>query len=259
MELNIAFTAIGILIIINTLWRSTKLEAYSRLMGSIAHEFDVKNMDFSGKTKYTDCISHEWIIDNSVRKKHSRLGLIFQDHLFNSTLAAALWVGYAIGIGYAIILALIFTRSIETLGLSIVVFIFGFFILLGPGSAKVSSELLDELTKHKIEDLCAADYVYAAISLSTIKKWLIKSGILGIAVLLASPFAELIPTGLAAAVSIFTVYVVWNPGLFLSQIWFPLALIYMAGILPAIFIIIWTALSRFHAGDVESVESNVQW
>ena len=259
MELNIAFTAIGILIVINTLWRSRKLEVYSRLMGSIAHEFDITNVDFLGKTKYTDCISHEWIIDNSVRKKHSRLGLIFQEHLFNSTLAAALWVGYAIGIGYAIILTLIFTSSIETMGFSIVVFIFGFFILLGPGSAKISSELLDELKKHKVEDLCAADYVYAAISFSTIRKWLIKSGIIGIVVLLVSPFADLIPSGLAAAVSVFTVYVIWNPGQFLSQIWFPLALIYMAGVLPAIFIIIWMALSRFHADDVESLESNVQW
>jgi hypothetical protein len=259
LELNIAFAAIGILIIINTLWRLRKLEAYSRLMGSIAREFDVKNVDFSGKTKYTDCISHEWIIDNSVRKKHSRLGLMFQEHLFNSTLAAALWVGYAIGIGYAVILALIFTRSIETVGLSIVVFVFGFFILLGPGSVKISEELLDELMKHEAEELCVADYVYTAISFSTVKNWLVKSGILGIVVLVVSPFANLIPTSLAAAVSIFTVFVVWNPGLFLAQIWYPLALIYMAGILPAIFIVIWTALSRFRAEDVEPLESNIQW
>jgi hypothetical protein len=259
LELNIAFAAMGILIIINTLWGLRKLEAYSRFMGSIAHKYDVKNVDFSGKTKYTDCISHEWIIDNSVRKKHSRLGLMFQEHLFNNTLAAALWVGYAIGIGYAVILALIFTRSIETVGLSIVVFVFGFFILLGPGSVKVSDELLDELMKHKVEELCVADYVYAAISFSTIKNWLIKSGILGIVVLIVSPYADLIPTGLAAAVSIFTVFVVWNPGLFLAQIWYPLALIYMAGILPAIFVIIWTVLSKFRAEEVERVESSIQW
>ncbi len=257
MELNIAFAALGGLVIIYTIWRSRKLEGYSHILTSIELIYDVSNIDLSGETKYINCISHRWVIDSVVRKKHGRIGTKFQEQLYDNTLGAALLLGYILGVA-AVILTLVFVRSIEVVGMSLVVFFFGFFILLGPGSARVSEELLEELSEHPIEELCKEDYSYAKIAHSTIRRWLMISGILGIVIVLVAPFAEMLPSNFALAIAVFTEYVIWNPALFLSEIWFPLALIYMAAILPAFFLLIWKAVSNFREAD-EGSESHFRW
>lgn len=257
MELNIAFVAIGVVIIIYTIWRSRKLEGYSQILSSIELLYDVSNVDLSGETKYINCVSHTWVIDSVVRKKHGKIGLKFQEHLYENTLGSALLLGYVVGMA-AVVLTLLFIRSIEVVGMSLVVFLFGFLIILGPGSAKISEELLEELSTHSIEELSKGDYSYAMIAYSTIRRWLVISGSLGIVITLVAPFAGELPRGLALILAVLTEYLIWNPALFLSEIWFPLALIYMAGVLPSLFLLVWKIASRFRDDD-DSSEAQFKW
>ncbi len=257
LELNIAFLAIGGVIIAYTLWRSRKLEGYEQVLTSIEKTYDISDIDLSGNTRYTHCVSHDWVINSVVRKKHGKLGNMFQEHLYENTLGAAIWVGYVLGIG-AIILTLLFIRSIEVVGMSVVVFIAGIFVILGPGNARVSEELLEELANYPIEDLNKEDYSFATLSYGTIKRWLIISGILGIVIVIISPFAELVPWYLALGIGVIAEYLIWNPALYLAEVWFPLAFLYMAGVLPAILIATWSFLSKYRDSE-KTEESSVQW
>ncbi|MDF1539891.1 MAG: hypothetical protein P1Q69_13415 [Candidatus Thorarchaeota archaeon] len=258
LELNIAVLATGSVILAYTIWRSRRIADYKRTMMTITEEYDVQTLDFSGETKYTRCKSHEWIMDNMMRKKHGRLGTWFQEHLHDNTLAAALWVGFVIGMA-AIILGLVAIRSIEIAGMSIVVFGVGALVLLGPGGPKVSEDFLQAIEKYPLADLCDEDFVYVKISYDSIKNWLITSGIIGVSIIAISPWAEMIPIGLAVAIAVFSEVVLWGPALVLMEIWFPLAIMYLGAVVPILVLLSMTITRRIRGRTDERESSAYQW
>ena len=227
-------------------------------MTTIADQYDVQTLDLSGKTEYVRCKSHDWVMDNMIRRKHGRIGTWFQEHLHDNTLGAALCIGFAVGMA-AIILGLIFIRSIEIAGMSIIVFAVGALIIIGPGGPKVSEELLLSIEKYSIEELCNEDFVYVKISYDSIKNWLLTSGILGAAIIIVSPWAELIPIGLAVAVSVFSEYILWAPALLLAEIWFPLSLMYLAAVIPILILVVMTIIQRIRGITEDSESGSYQW
>ncbi len=231
---------------------------YSNLTKTLSSEYDITNLDNTGDTAYTSCTSHRWVMDNLGRKKHSRLGNIFQERLFENTLSTFIWLSFFLGSG-ALIFGLLLIRSIEIVGMSVFVIFVGVLVILGPGDAKVSEELLLELISHEIQDLCKEDYVYAQLALDSIRKWIITASAIGIAVMIVSPWAESIPLGLALGVAILSDIVLWRPALFLSELFFPLSILYLSAIIPFIGYSIIVITRRFRKGDKDSNESSIWW
>ncbi len=258
MELTLAFLATGISIILYTIWRARRLGMYSKLKNNLSSEYDIASLDNTGDTTYTNCTSHRWVMDNLGRKKHSRLGNIFQERLFENTLTTFIWLSFFLGSG-ALIFGLLLIRSIEIVGMSVFVIFVGVLVILGPGDAKVSEELLIELISHEIQDLCEKDYVYAQLALDSIRKWIITAIAIGIAVVIISPWAESIPVGLAVGVAILSDIVLWRPALFLSELFFPLSILYLSAVIPFIGYSIIVITRRFRRGDKDSNESSIKW
>lgn len=258
LELNIAFLSTGLIVVAYTLWRTRRITEYKETMNMIQDEYDVESLDHSGETKYTQCKSHEWVIDNMVRKKHGRFGDWFQNQLHDNTLGAAMWVGLFMGMA-AIILGLVLVRSIEIIGMAVFVFLVGSLIIIGPGGPKLSEELLQAIKSYSLNDLCEEDFIYVKISYDSIKGWLITSGILGIGIIIISPWAENIPIALALSISIFSEYILWAPALLLAEIWFPLSIIYLAGVMPILILILITIVRRIKGVESDKDTGAYQW
>lgn len=241
MELIIGFYATGIVVLSLTLWRIRKYLAYCKLIEELGDTYVYGNFDNSNTTNYTDCVSHSWIINNVVLKKHGKLGQRFQDHMFHDTYATMIWFSLTLGISI-LILGVVLVRSIQVAGTFLIIFLIGAFAILGSGDAKDSEDLLAMLQTHKIKDLQLHDYTYAIIALGSIKKRNILSAIIGTILVISAPYGEVILTLASWTIATLTAYLILNPTLFLSEFSMPIAILYLTAAWPLlVFIIIYVA------------------
>lgn len=231
MEIPISLAFSGILILLVALWRARNIKTYFEFRRKFEDTFDVQDIDLSGETEYTHCFSHEWVRDNIVRKKHSRFGNTLQDHLTYNTLAATIWIGLFVG-AISLIIGVFLVQSLVVIGSAVFVIMFGALIALGPGDPKVSDELLQALQKTEFDKLNKEDYSYVALAVTSIRKWLIISGFIGVAFLMLAPIGDLVPWFLGFVIATFTNYLIWIPTNAIAKFSLPLALIYMASVLP---------------------------
>jgi len=251
MELTIAFFATGLVILSYTFWRIRRFRVHSKFIGNLGDVYQYNDINNSEDNLYTDCISHGWALNNIVRKKHGRLGHRFQDLLFYNTLTTTIWFSLIFGLGI-LVFGIILIRSIEIAGMLLIIFFIGVFTILGSGEAKTSEDLLSMLQSHKIEELSKQDYAYAAIALDSIKKELILSFIVGSILVVVSPWGELVPVLAAWIITTFTLYMMWNPTLFLSEFSVPLALLYLAAAWPVLTSIIIYAMHEVRGSEEET-------
>jgi len=228
MEYTIGLFITGMFILVFTLYRTRKISIHQKLQQNLEETYDVSSLDLSGNTRYARCYSHTWVIDNVTRKTHSKIGSMFQDHLANNTLLAAIWIGMIVG-SSSVIITLLFIESMRTIGTVIVIFILGVLIVLGPGGPRYSENLLDAVLKNEITELNAHDFVYVKIANDTIRKSVIINASLGLLFILVSPWADMLPVLLAQGIAFVTVYLVFEPAVALMNIHIALALIYIAG------------------------------
>ena len=231
MEIPISLAVSGRLILRVNLWRARNIKAYSEFRRKFEDTFDVQDIDLSGETEYTHCFSHEWVRENVVKKKHSKLGIAIQDHLTYNTLAAGIWIGLFVGI-VSLIIGVLLVQSLVAIGSAVFVIMFGALIALGPGDPKVSDELLQALQKTEFDMLNKEDYSYVALAVTSIRKWLIISGVIGVAFLTLAPVGALLPWFLGYVIAVFTNYVIWGPINAIAEFSLPLALLYIASVLP---------------------------
>ena len=237
MEVTIAFFATGAVVLAFTFWRVGRFRAHSKFIRNLCDVYQCNDIYLSGDTSYTNCISHRWTLNNIVGKKHGRLGHRFQDLLFYNTFTTTIGFSLIFGIGI-MVFGVILIRSIEIAGFLLIIFLIGAFAILGSGEAKASEDLLSMLRSHEIEELSKQDYAYAATALDSIKKDLILSFIVGSILVVFSPWGELAPVLAASIISTFTVYMIWNPTIFLSEFLVPLAVLYLMAAWPILAIII---------------------
>ncbi len=192
-------------------------------------------------------------MDNLVRKKHSGLGSRFQDLLFHNTLVTAMWFLLSFGIGI-LIFGVLLVRSIQVAGMSLIILLIGAFAILGSGEAKSSEQLLSMLQSHDIEELNEQDYAYAALARYSIKKGLILSFTVGLILIISSPWGELAPELLGWIIATFTVYMIWNPTMFLSEFSVPLALLYLTAVWPVLMVAIVYSIRRIRRSEEEIEE-----
>jgi hypothetical protein len=169
-------------------------------------------------------------MDNITRKSHSRIGAILQDHLANSTLLAGMWIGIIVGIS-SMLLTFLLVQSLRAIGTVIIIFIIGFMIALGPGGPRYSEELLEAVLKKEITELNAQDFVYVKIANDTIKRAVMINVTLAVMFIVISPLGDMLPGLLAQAVAVFTVYLIWEPALFLLDWGIAAAILYIVVII----------------------------
>jgi len=230
MEYTIGLLVTGMFILVFTLYRVKKITNHRRLQENLQETYDVSNLDHSGNTQYASCYSHEWVMDNITRKSHSKIGAMFQDHLANNTLFAAIWIGFIVGIS-SLVITLLLVQSLRTIGTVVVIFILGILIVMGPGGPRYSESLLDAVLQKEIDDLNAQDFVYVKIANDTIMKSVIVNVSLGLLFILVSPWGDMLPGLLAQGIAIVTVVLIWEPAVVLFDINFVLALLYIAAII----------------------------
>ena len=110
----------------------------------------------------------------------------------------------------------------------------GLLVIVGPGDPRTSEDLLLAIETVDFEKLSKNDLPYVTVANSIVFKWVIITIAIGILFVAISPWGEIVPTGLAGIVAAFTTYVIFQPALFLSEISFPIALMYMAAVFPAL-------------------------
>ncbi|MFW9848778.1 MAG: hypothetical protein ACFFF4_06540 [Candidatus Thorarchaeota archaeon] len=258
MELSLTFFATGGIIIFYNIWRARRLKMYTTLTKSLASEYDITDLDNTGQTSYTNCTSHKWVIDNLGRKKHGKFGTMFQERLFDNTLSTFMSLAFILGCG-AMIFGILLIRSIEVAGMSLFVIFVGVMVVLGPGDAKVSEDLLLELSNYNVQDLCKEDYVYVELAIESVRRWIIIAIGIGASIVIISPWAENIPILVAGIIATITTYLIWNPALFLSEISFPLAIAYLSIILPLMFYTLTLLFRRVRSRDEEQNGQSIQW
>jgi hypothetical protein len=243
MELTIAFFITGAVVLAFTFWRISRFRAHSKFIRNLCEVYQCNSIDLSGDTLYTDCISYRWTLNNIVRKKQGRLGRRFQDLLFYNTLTTTIWFSLLFSIGI-LVFAIILVRSIEIAGIYLIIILIGAFTIIGSGDAKTSEDLLSMVQSHEIKELSEQDYGYAVIALDSIKKELVLSFIVGSILVVSSPWGELAPVLAAWIIATFTVYMILNPAILLSEFSVVLALLYLAAAWPILTIIIIYAIRK---------------
>ena len=251
MELTITFFATGVVVLAFTIWRIGRFRAHSKFTINLCDAYQCNGINLSGDALYTDCISHSWALNNIVGKKHSRLGSLFQDLLFYSTLTTTIGFSLILGTGI-LVFGVILVRSIEIAGTLLIILLIGVFAIIGSGEAKTSEDLLSMLQSHKIEELSKADNAYAAIAVDSIKKGITLSLIVGSLLVVISPWGELAPVLAAWIIATFTQYMIWNPTLFLSEFSIPLALLYLTAVWPGLTIVIIYAIRKVRKSEEET-------
>jgi len=237
MELPISVAATGALIVLTAVWRARNIRSYRKFQENLEMTVDVANLDLSGQTEYTNCYSHQWVIENMYLKKHSRIGRSFQEQLMEDTLVTVLWFGLALGL-VSMFIGVFLISSLLVVGSAVGVFAAGALIIVGPGSPRDSEELLAALIEVGPSQLCREDYPYVRIAVASMVRWTVFTFTIGIAFLMVSPWADMFPEIVALVISAFTENLLYTPALILSEIWVPLAFVYMATAIPLFLVIV---------------------
>lgn len=210
---------------------------HSKLKKDIESNFETTDLDSSGKAKYVNCYSHRWVLDNVTRKKHSRLGRIFQDHLAGNTLVTGIWMSIILG-SAAMLIGMVMIVSIIAIGPSVAVIFIGFLVILGPSEPATAEELMSELLRIDSSELHREDYVYVSLAMKSIKKWVVVSFLLGTLFVAISPWGDSIPTALSFAIGLFSEYLLWYPALALMEVGVFFSILYLAGAVVFFLIIV---------------------
>ena len=226
MELILTLLFIGVIIVAATLQRYRRTTGYIHLQERMEGIFDTSDLDLSGKTEYTDCVSHAWVNENVIRIPHGKLGRYLQEFLMDKTLFAMMGIGIVLSLS-VLIVVVFFMALLIAFGPSAIVFLVGALVIMGPGEAKISELLLAKVSEQEFSQLNQEDYVYVSLAVRSIRRWLRISGLIGISFIVISPIGEDLPAILAWLFVTISNTLLFDPALVANDLWFPLAFIYV--------------------------------
>jgi hypothetical protein len=251
MEYTFGFFLTGMFILIVTIYRMRKIKTHRRLQSNLRERYDVDGLDLSGRTRYASCFSHGWVMDNISKQSHSRFGVMLQEHLANNTLIAGIWIGIVVGLS-SMFLTFFLVQSLRAIGTVIVIFVIGLMIALGPSGPRYSEDLLDAVSDNEIDELNAQDFVYVKLANETIQRSVILNFILAVLFIVLAPWGALLPSLLAQGIAFITVYLVWEPALFLLGINVAAALFYIAAFISVTSFVCFKMGQRFISQEEEA-------
>ncbi|MFW9769804.1 MAG: hypothetical protein ACFFF9_15790 [Candidatus Thorarchaeota archaeon] len=185
------------------LWHQ-RIKGFDTLLSSIKSKFDSDSVDSSRDRGYGQCISNNWVLDNIVRRKESRVGDSIRSFINERTVIGFFIMGILIHPVTAFLVVL-FYRVFAILGVSIIVLIIAIFLVIASGNVKASHGLLSWLRTKDYTELNANDVVYAEVSFKTLTYWRRNLVAIALSSLMLAPWGELIPQGIALATSGFLI------------------------------------------------------
>jgi hypothetical protein len=229
MELILTLFFTGVIIVAATLRRYHRTADYIRLQKRMDVFLDTSDLDLSGETEYTDCVSHTWVNENVIRTPHGNLGRYLQEFLMDKTLFAMMGIGIVLSLS-VLIVVVFFMASLIAFGPSAIVFLVGALVIMGPGEAKMSELLLAKVSEQEFSQLNQEDYVYVSLAVRSVRRWLRISGLIGISFIVISPIGEDLPATLAWLFVTISNTLIFDPALVANDLWFPLAFFYVISI-----------------------------
>ncbi len=243
MDMNLAMFGVGAAILLLVVMRARHLRRFSTVKTKLEAAFDLSDLDFSGRTEYARCYSHQWALNNLYYKKHGRLGSHLQDQLRENTLVTFMLLALVLG-SSAVVIGLLIVGSVVALGGAALIIFIGALIGVGPGEPRSSEEFLSHVSAVPLAELSGEDYVYVRIALRSIRRWIFISVAAGVVFLVGSPWAEMLPDLVGAVVAAVVGRLILEPALFLASISFVLSLLYMSAAIPVLFFFVPRALIR---------------
>jgi hypothetical protein len=222
--MNIALILLGLLAIgISLVWwnRITKMDPLFLLF---EERFDLDEVDISGKKKYSNCISHHWVMRNVVRGDYSKSGESLSDFVGENTMMGTILVGIAIGIG-PVLLVLVMFESFFVAGASLITVLIAVFLIRPSGEVVVSYDLLSYLIEQEPSKYKKGDWAYAAISSNRIKRWSHTLILIAVISFALAPFGEILPDIVGLGISAYFASFMQQIYLPLAEFSFPLALV----------------------------------
>ncbi|MHA1654518.1 MAG: hypothetical protein ACTSYX_00660 [Candidatus Thorarchaeota archaeon] len=259
--LPIAFVVTGCLILIVTFLRLRRLRRYGAIVEDLESRFDVADLDLSGETQYTDCFSHEWVINNISRRRYGRVSRGIQNFMSENTLIGSLLMGLIVGAA-AVIIGLLFVESVSALGAAVGVFFVGALVAMGPSDPRISEQLLVAISKAPPDSIRKEDYVYVRLAIDSITGWERTALLLGIAFIVISPWADFVPSAVAFGIATMASWLILEPAQTIAAVNFPLAFLYMIGMVVILFYYVPRTLLRLvrrREPEEEREESMARW
>jgi hypothetical protein len=202
----LALVLLGLLSIgLAYLWHQ-RIIGFGSLLLTIKSRIDSGKTSVSKESASAHCISHQWVVENVVRGKESRIGETIRNLVNNRTILGIFILGILIG-PTAGMLVYLFYRSFAFFGASIAIIIIAVFLIRTSESVKTSYGLLSYLRTQDDSELKQNDVVYAELSLKIIAKWRMILLIIAVLSLVAAPWGEIIPDAVALATSGFLITV----------------------------------------------------
>jgi len=193
--------------------------------------------DTSGKKQYTNCDSHRWVMKNIVYGSYLERSEGFRNFMMNRTVTGTLILSIFLGLIPVVIVYILF-QSFNLIGTSLILIILAVFVIRGPGQLEVSNLLLKWQVEQDIANFNIGDLAYARVSEKSIKNWVRNLLFIGLISIIAAPWGEEIPIGLAYIFSSFLGFAYTNVFQPLSLISMPLALMVFFIIGPVILVVI---------------------
>lgn len=235
MFMTIGFVLLGILSFFLALRWYRRLQSVNCFIQPLSERFG--KPDTSGKKQYTNCKSHSWVMKNVVYGSYLEKSEGFRNFMMNRTVVGTLILSVVLGIIPVIIVYILF-QSYNLIGTSLVLIVLSFFVIRGPGQLEVSSLLLKWQTEQDIESFKVGDLAYAKVSEKSIRGWVRNLILIGVISLIAAPWGEQIPIGMAYIFTVFLGFVYVNIFQPVAMISMPLALMIFFIIGPAVLIAI---------------------
>ncbi|MHA1938960.1 MAG: hypothetical protein ACW97O_12185 [Candidatus Thorarchaeota archaeon] len=229
-----ALILFGVLSLLLVYYWQKRIGTLDSLFTWFQNRYGNDSIDLSGQTQYTRCISHDWAMQNVVRKRHSKRGEALQAVLMDNTLAGTMIGGLILGASSLIIVLLLF-QSFVLAGETVFVIVAAVYLLWGSGSVETSYNFLTWLAEQESEFLKVGDLAYAEISRRAIVTWQRTLAVIGTVSILFAPWGNLVMDGLAIGIATF--YQGFLNYIFLpvAAFSFVLALLLLIGFLPLVF------------------------
>jgi hypothetical protein len=237
MELNIAFFAVGTLIILSAIWRHRKYSEFKRFQRKLYESVWKPGTRDSINGELNRCVSHEWVMRNISQKTSISFQDRINDFLGKNTMAGFLCIAVVLG-SSSLLLVMVFIGSIITTGVVVIVFFVGLAIAIGPGTTKTSQELVSYLIGREMDELNQQDVVYVSIAIESLRRWIGISATLGIVFALIAPFGDSVPALIAEGVSLVTWNLFLQPAFSLSAVSIGLSIAYLALAIPFFFYVL---------------------
>ncbi|MFW9845515.1 MAG: hypothetical protein ACFFD6_02105 [Candidatus Thorarchaeota archaeon] len=224
MLMTIALILLALLAVgVSLMWRN-RLNKMAPLFAAFEEQFDVEEVDISGNKKYTNCMSHDWVMRNVVRGDYSKSGESLSDFVGENTVVGTMLVGIAMGMG-PVLLVLVMFQSFVVAGASLVTVLVAAFIVRPSGEVGVSYDMLSFLAEQEPSKFKMGDWAYAVISSNRIKKWSTILLLIALASFVLAPVGDLLPDAAGLGIALYFAIFMERIYLPLAAISFPLALI----------------------------------